>query len=415
MIQNIGIRNRNHEKIGIPSFCTSNTFVMDALFAYAKDYQVPLLIEATCNQVNQFNGYSGMKPKDFADKIRQKAKRYGVDIGNIILGGDHLGPNPWKSENADIAMQHAKDLIQNFVEAGFTKIHLDASMACGGEAPLSFDMVADRSAQLCEVAEKYAPDADKLCYVIGTEVPVPGGETDDMSSIAITTPKRLDETIKTHQYAFANRGLDHGLKRAVAVVVQPGVDFSNNDIIHYDTAKSKKLTQALTKHKQFSFEAHSTDYQNTENLRALVADYSAILKVGPELTFKLREAIIILSNIEKTLGIKSPSHIMDTIAKVMQDNPKDWQSYYQGTQEEIEFFKIYSFSDRIRYYWDYPSVQQALQKLFTNLENTQIPISLINQYCNDMDLEREYSAHKIVEKKIQQSIHRYYQATGWVQ
>ena len=49
------------------------------------------------------------------------------------------------------------------------------------------------------------------------------------------------------------------------------------------------------------FEAHSTDYQTAGALRALVEDRWAILKVGPALTFALREALFALSAIEEEL------------------------------------------------------------------------------------------------------------------
>ena len=48
------------------------------------------------------------------------------------------------------------------------KIHLDASMACGGEPHPSFEQVAERSAELCAVAEEYAQDPNQLLYIIGT-------------------------------------------------------------------------------------------------------------------------------------------------------------------------------------------------------------------------------------------------------
>ena len=47
------------------------------------------------------------------------------------------------------------------------------------------------------------------------------------------------------------------------------------------------------------FEAHSTDYQTPAALAALVRDHFAILKVGPALTFALREALWALDCIER--------------------------------------------------------------------------------------------------------------------
>ena len=49
------------------------------------------------------------------------------------------------------------------------------------------------------------------------------------------------------------------------------------------------------------FEAHSTDYQPPESLSRLVIDGFAILKVGPGLTFALREALYALDEIAAAL------------------------------------------------------------------------------------------------------------------
>jgi D-tagatose-1,6-bisphosphate aldolase subunit GatZ/KbaZ len=54
---------------GIPSFCCSNRFVIEAIFEQSKRFDDKVLIEATSNQVNQFGGYIGMKPADFRDYI----------------------------------------------------------------------------------------------------------------------------------------------------------------------------------------------------------------------------------------------------------------------------------------------------------------------------------------------------------
>ncbi len=51
------------------------------------------------------------------------------------------------------------------------------------------------------------------------------------------------------------------------------------------------LCAVLDDEPDLAFEAHSTDYQGRQPLRELVEDGFAILKVGPELTFALREAL----------------------------------------------------------------------------------------------------------------------------
>ena len=67
-----------------------------------------MLIEATCNQVNQDGGYTGMTPADFRAFVEGIADRVGFARERLILGGDHLGPNPWRSLPAAEALDRAR-------------------------------------------------------------------------------------------------------------------------------------------------------------------------------------------------------------------------------------------------------------------------------------------------------------------
>ena len=66
--------------------------VLRACMQRAKETNSVLLIEATANQVDQYGGYTGMKPKDFMKFVEELAKIEGLSMDRIILGGDHLGP-----------------------------------------------------------------------------------------------------------------------------------------------------------------------------------------------------------------------------------------------------------------------------------------------------------------------------------
>src|SRR5574340_988100 len=113
---------------GIPSVCSAHPQVLQQALKAAGAFGVPPLIEATCNQVNQFGGYTGMTPTGFVQFLRELASQAGYTFENIILGGDHLGPSPWQDEPANAAMAKARQLVQDAVRAGFSKIHLDCSM-----------------------------------------------------------------------------------------------------------------------------------------------------------------------------------------------------------------------------------------------------------------------------------------------
>jgi D-tagatose-1,6-bisphosphate aldolase subunit GatZ/KbaZ len=125
MFQNLRAENK-----GICSICSANEYVLKAAFKKAIKDNSLLLIESTSNQVDQFGGYTGMKPVDFVAYVRSLAESVDFSTNRLILGGDHLGPNTWQKEPAEIAMEKASGLIHHYVKAGYTKIHLDTSMRC---------------------------------------------------------------------------------------------------------------------------------------------------------------------------------------------------------------------------------------------------------------------------------------------
>ncbi|UGA37547.1 class II D-tagatose-bisphosphate aldolase, non-catalytic subunit [Chromobacterium haemolyticum] len=148
-------RHRQGEHVGIFSVCSAHPLVLEAALIQARENQTPLLVEATSNQVDQFGGYTGMRPSGFSEHLIQLAQHCGFPVNKLILGGDHLGPNRWQSLPAAEAMEHARDLIAAYVAAGFQKLHLDCSMACADdELPLDDTLVAARAADLACVAEE---------------------------------------------------------------------------------------------------------------------------------------------------------------------------------------------------------------------------------------------------------------------
>lgn len=407
--------NRNGNAVGLPCFCTANEQVIRAALKYAQQNQTPVVIEATCNQVNQEGGYTGMKADDFSAWIQSLAKEYEVSQDNIILGGDHLGPNPWRHLDASEAMDRARILVKDYASAGFRKIHLDASMACGDEPTPSFALVAERAASLCKIAESHSPNPDELIYVIGTEVPIPGGETDDMGGLSVTTVDRLNETIDTHRTAFGKEGLDHVWPKIVSVVTQPGVDFSHTAVHRYQPVEAEELSNAVKGIPRMTFEAHSTDYQPSKSLGQLVDQHFFFLKVGPELTFRMREAVFALATIEKRLiHTDKQSNLIEIIDRAMEENPGNWNQYYRGEAADVELLKHFSYSDRIRYYWAIPEVQKALDTLCSNINTTEVPETVISQYFPARQFgDLAATAELLIQEHIELCIQRYYSACGY--
>ena len=385
----------NNRKIGakgIFSVCSANENVLEACFLQAKEDNSILLIESTSNQVDQYGGYTGMKPTDFADYVNAIATKSGFPREMILLGGDHLGPNKWQELPSSEAMIKSEVLIKEYVKAGFQKIHIDTSMFCADdqgdrEKPLSDEVVASRAAILCRVAEdtwrKYCPDSAPPLYVIGSEVPVPGGAQQEEDVIHPTKPEDAARTIDITRQTFFDEGLADAWERVVAVVVQPGVEFGDDQVFHYNRDLAKSLSHKIICYDNMVYEAHSTDYQSEDNLKKLVEDFFCILKVGPWLTFAYREALFALEAIEvEMLGDRSQdlSNLKETLDKAMRDNPVHWKKYYSGTEHQQFFKRKYSLSDRSRYYWPDESLNQAKDRLFKNLRKNRIPLSLLSQF-----------------------------------
>ena len=388
------------EPQGIYSLCSANRFVLEAAMEQGLRDGSAVLIEATSNQVDQFGGYTGMTPAAFAVMVREVACARGLPSERLILGGDHLGPNAWRNENAAPAMAKARDLVAAYVSAGFAKIHLDASMPCADDANagrehLPDEVVAARAADMCAAAEA-AHRAGNTgmpapLYVIGTEVPRPGGAQSAQAVVEVTAVADAERTMRVCEEAFAAKGLHDAWRRVIAVVVQPGVEFGDDTVSAYDRKHAAGLSGFIKRHPQLVYEAHSTDYQLAELLRQMVEDQFAILKVGPELTFAFREAVFALDAVEEEwLAVRSgaqPARVRAALERAMRARPVYWEKYHRGTEAETAFARRYSFSDRSRYYWVQPVVQDALNRLLANLTRTPPPLTLISQY-----LPRQYEA-----------------------
>jgi D-tagatose-1,6-bisphosphate aldolase subunit GatZ/KbaZ len=377
-------RHKAGEHVGVTSVCSAHPLVLQAAVEHAQETARVVLIEATSNQVDQTGGYTGLRPADFRDLVLAMADAVSLPRERVILGGDHLGPNRWRALPPEEAMAHADELVRAYVEAGFTKIHLDCSFSCAGDPdPLTDEIVAERSARLIAVAERTAGSEgrQRLDYVIGTEVPVPGGAHETLDALTPTPPEAARDTLRAHRDAFASADVATVWPRVVALVVQPGVEFDHQQVIGYQPEAASQLSATLDDEPSMVFEAHSTDYQTQAALSALVRDHWAILKVGPQLTFAMREALFGLAAIEDELLPEDVrSDLVGVLEQRMLAKPDHWNGYYTGSDIEQRVNRRYSYSDRLRYYWPDPAVHEAQQRLLTNLSSVDIPLPLISQY-----------------------------------
>jgi D-tagatose-1,6-bisphosphate aldolase subunit GatZ/KbaZ len=421
-LRDIADRNRQQEAVGLFSVCSAHPQVLQAAMRHALASESMLCVESTSNQVNQFGGYTGLTPAQFAEYLHSIAQHVGFPKERILLGGDHLGPYPWRRESRQIALAKAGELVRACILAGYVKIHLDASMGCADDpvCPLPDELVAQRAAQLCSTAEHARAElpagAPAPVYVIGTEVPVPGGEQAAGHAPEVTRVENMQRTLEVSRAAFHARGLENAWERVIGLVVQPGVEFGDTHVFDYDRRNARLLRENLPASPPLVYEAHSTDYQTPAALREMVEDHFAILKVGPWLTFAFREAVFALSRVEQEwLGHQKgtqTSGVRRALDEAMLANPVHWKAYYSGDEPGLQFARQYSYSDRCRYYWPEARVQKELERLLANLSRAEIPLTLLSQW-----LPKQYESvragvlparpENFIEDRIQQVLRLY--------
>lgn len=198
--------------------------------------------------------------------------------------------------------------------------------------------------------------------------------------------------------------------------MQPGVEFGNENVVEYRPDQAVALTKLLAHEPQFVFEAHSTDYQTVQSLSALVRDGFPILKVGPGLTFALREALygldLIASELDTSYGERSLARAME---RLMLEKPGHWASHYHGADDALHVQRHYSYSDRIRYYWTEPEAMQAVNALMAALAGRDIPETLLRQFFPDLAVHPadRSNPEAILIAAVDRVLADYSAACGW--
>ncbi len=418
------------KSVGIYSVCSANGYVIEAALKRGLSDGSCVLIESTANQCDQNGGYTGMKPLDFKNFVLDVAAKVGFDTKKLFLGGDHLGPLTFAGKNESEAMADAEELIRHYVGAGFTKIHIDTSMKVADDDAntcLSDEIIARRGARLARVAEdtyhkllESDPHAIAPVYIVGSEVPIPGGAVGSAEQgVQVTRVEDFKNTVRAFEAAFRQEGLDEAWNNVIGVVVQPGVEEKDSGCTEYDRAKARELMASISDFPNLVFEGHSTDYQTKIKLRELVEDGVGILKVGPGLTFAMREGLFALARIEEEMlygTAVAPSRLIEILDEAMLSDGKYWRKHYRGTDLELRLKRKYSFSDRCRYYMRTPAVEAAKERLIENLRTLGIPLNLLSQfmpiqYTKVREGVLENDPVALIEDRIMNTIDEYLHAT----
>jgi D-tagatose-1,6-bisphosphate aldolase subunit GatZ/KbaZ len=390
ILRDIIARNRAGAPVAIPSICTAHPQVLRACLAHAARRGQPLVVEATSNQVNQDGGYTGMRPADFHGFVSDMAESVGFPAAHLVFGGDHLGPQAWRHEPADSAMARARVMVADYVRAGFTKIHLDCSEGCAGEAPQVGDaLAAERAADLARVARDAAPDPARLLFVIGTEVPPPGGaRMDEAGEIPPTRAHSAAATLSAHHAAFVSAGLEPLWPQVGGLVVQPGVEFSPMRVHHLPLTRDPGFRAVLRDWPGLCLEAHSTDYQHAMAFRRLAELGFAFQKVGPALTFAWREALYALDFLAHAAGWLDAPTLPMVMEAEMLAQPGFWKGHYHAGSGDLRLQRHFGLADRIRYYWPRPAARAAVARLFAAFEGRSLPEPFLAQAFGPASLAR---------------------------
>ena len=221
----IATRRAAGERRGIASICSAHPLVIEAALRHGKARDADVLIEATCNQVNHEGGYTGMTPGDFRRFVETIAGKVAFPLDRLVLGGDHLGPNPWKHLPAPEAMAKASRMVDAYAEAGFTKIHLDASMGCAGEGAAPPDAtIAARAAELAAVAE-------------AARLVAPGGRL-----LVVDFAPHHEEVLRDKH---AHRRLGFSEEEILGLLAQAGLETVLHRELAPDAKEGAKLTVSL--------------------------------------------------------------------------------------------------------------------------------------------------------------------------
>lgn len=371
--------------------CTANPYAIRAVLGQAARDGTQALVESTASQVNPDGGYTGFTPARFRHQVLQMAAQMDLPDHKVILGGDHIGPYPWRHEDAAHALQQASQLAAACVAAGYQKIHLDTTTPCANDSrqpdgTLPLDVISSRTADLCRVTEQSAREAGMRppTYVIGSDVPLPGGVDMTLKAAMVTDVGHVRNFVGACERAFQTAGLEAAWQRVLALVVHTGAEFSPVAVQAYDSERMQPLVTYIRQTNHMVLEAHSTDFQTSDALARMVTDHIGILKVGPSLTYALREALFALAAIEQESldgrrGIQC-SELPATMERLMVSDPGAWQSYYQGSEKELVHLRRNAYSDRIRYYWACPAADAAIRRLIENLKQYSPPLTLIREH-----------------------------------
>jgi D-tagatose-1,6-bisphosphate aldolase subunit GatZ/KbaZ len=155
-----------------------------------------------------------------------------------------------------------------------------------------------------------------------------------------------------------------------------------------------------------------------------VDNHFAFMRIGQELTYTMREALFSMAMMENETMIGKPgvylSNFIIELDRAMQSAPRHWQKYYTGNRFEQLIARKYSLYDRSRFYWEDKEVRKTKKRLFDNLIEYPIPLTVMRQFM-PRQYERvaagelENKPEALVMDAVRYALRRYSRACGWME
>ena len=212
--------------------------VIEAALRRGRPGASPVLIEATCNQVNQEGGYTGMTPADFRRFVEDdRRSRSAFPPNRLILGGDHLGPNPWKKLAGGGGDAARRSYGDGLCRGRFRKIHLDTSMGCAGEPAALADEVdgATRGPPCKGRRDEAAGSAARAPSMSSApRCRLPAAQPTPSTKSRSRGPEAVEKRWRCIARHLRRRASEMRFERVIGIVVQPGVEFGNANVALYN-------------------------------------------------------------------------------------------------------------------------------------------------------------------------------------
>jgi len=416
--------NRRGERKGIYAVTSRNSTVQEVYLQQALADGSPALFEISVDMTGSPGKNGKILPYDFIAKVKQIVVKVGFPPDRLFFGINGLNPSLWQGESVEHTLKKTGAFISDLVGLGFNILGIHAGISLKGDPVdqlLPQKVIIAREAALYQAAERAAaavPDEKKPLYVIDIH---PGqGMTEYQKKVV----RKEDVEIAVDRFSqtAAAAGLPEIKERLLAVRISLGPGYNGEKVIPFDSSLLKELGGCTYNSKGMMLEALQTDFQSRDMLDRLVNNHFALLSVGPELTYTLREALFSLAMMENETMIGKPgvylSNFIIELDRAMQSAPQHWQKYYTGNGFEQLIARKYSLYDRSRFFWEDKNVRKMKKRLYDNMVKYPVPLTVLRQF-----MPRQYervTAGKIENKPdalvmdaVRCALRRYSCACGW--